>query len=388
MKYQPHPSGRPWPSPVFGLLFFGGVLLAGWGRIALREREPAERARPGAAEWSATAASVKYDLAPFQGFLSGDEAPLAHSSEFHRGVGLGLYSRDPEFDYGGMITEIAQHNARSVILFLQLYQDNIGSTEIEPAFTPDRWPQVLGRAIDQSRAAGLEVAVMPIVLLRRASKDQWRGRIQPADLGAWFESYSSLILAIARVSAERGASVFCVGSELAALEAERDRWFELIARTREVFPGKLTYSANWDHFTEIPFWDRLDAVSISGYYELTKSTTPTLEELVASWAIHRNRLLSWRRRSGLTAPLWFTEVGYPNLDGAASRPWEYTRRAGPDPAEQAMAYESFMRAWSGQPELGGVWFYQWFGHADPADRGYSPRGKPAARLIQVWYEDF
>ena len=78
-------------------------------------------------------------------------------------------------------------------------------------------------------------------------------------------------------------------------------------------------------------------------------------------------------------------VTRPNQDGANIHPWDYTGSAEPDPAEQALCYESFIRVWHGRPGFAGVFFYNWFGFDTLEDTGYSPRGKPAAQVIRAWY---
>ena len=163
------------------------------------------------------------------------------------------------------------------------------------------------------------------------------------------------------------------------------RWRALIAEVRQVFSGELIYSSNWDHYDYVPFWDAVDAVGLSGYYELTRSKDPSLEELVTEWSRIRDRILRWREREGVTQPLVFTEVGYANQDGTNIYPWDYTADAAPDPEEQALCYEAFIRAWHGRPELAGVFFYNWFGFDTLEDVSYSPRGKPAAQILRAWY---
>ena len=41
-----------------------------------------------------------------------------------------------------------------------------------------------------------------------------------------------------------------------------------IAYVRQTFKGKLTYSANWDHYSGIGFWDDLDLIGMNSYWKL------------------------------------------------------------------------------------------------------------------------
>ena len=169
------------------------------------------------------------------------------------------------------------------------------------------------------------------------------------------------------------------------MEKETGRWRRLIAEVRRVYHGRLLYSANWDHYQRVEFWDALDLIGLSGYYELTRTPEPTFEQLAERWSRVRDKILGWRRERGLDRPIVFTEIGYANRDGANMAPWDYSRTGPPDPEEQALCYNAFIQAWHGVPELRGVYFYNWFGYDTIEDTGYSPRGKPAAKLIDVWY---
>ena len=102
----------------------------------------------------------------------------------------------------------------------------------------------------------------------------------------------------------------------------------------------------------------------------------------------RERLLSWRMKAELDhKKMIFLEVGYPSLDGGAKHPWDYTAKTKPDLKEQAMAYRAFTNAWTGRPELLGVFFYEWWGKGGPDDRKYTPRGKPALQIVREFFRE-
>lgn len=309
-----------------------------------------------------------------------------HPPDFQRGVGLGLFSRNPRYDYGPLLREIADVGADRVALFFNLYQRDGASVEMAPPAGLETQERILREVAAKARDAGLRTMFFPIVLLSRPRGTEWRGNLAPRDRDAWFAEYAAHMRRLASLAEETGAEWFCVGSEFSSLQEDDARWRRIVAEVRAVFSGKLVYSANWDRHERVPFWDALDAIGLSGYYELTDRTDPTVEELAHAWARERNRILAWRREAGIRAPIVFSEVGYPNRDGAARRPWDYTTDAPPDPEEQADAHEAFVRAWHGTPDFAGAYFYNWFGRAAPDDRGYSPRGKPAAEAIRAWYK--
>jgi hypothetical protein len=367
---------RPWPPPAVVALALGAVVLA----IALVrfQRGRSVEPLPAAERWSVDPEAAR----ALEAFLAA--APPAPPG-FMRGIALGLHSKDVEYDYGHLIDEIADHRAGWISLFFNMYQQNAESVEIAPATRSIDQERMLRRATAQARARGLKVMLFPIVLLSEAGERDWRGNLRPRRLDRWFANYGAHVERLARLAEEIEIDALCVGSEFSSLEGEADRWRALIARVRERFGGKVLYSANWDHFDLVPFWDAVDYIGLSGYYELTDTNEPTPAALVAAWSAARDDILDWRRRAGLAAPILFTEIGYANQDGTNVRPWDYTADAPPDPAEQAMGHEAFIRAWHGREELAGVFFYNWFGFDSPEDTGYSPRGKPAAQLIRVWF---
>src|SRR3989442_847466 len=84
-----------------------------------------------------------------------------------------------------------------------------------------------------------------------------------------------------------------LGSELSWSQGRGERWRALIAKVRRAFPGELTYSANWDDYENVGFWDALDLVGLSGYYELAPTPGASTDVLRAAWSRERDRILAW-----------------------------------------------------------------------------------------------
>ena len=241
---------------------------------------------------------------------------------------------------------------------------------------------VVAAAIDAARARGLHVLVFPIVTLDQVGPGAWRGTLAPRDVDRWWQAYERFVAHYARLAAAGHADALSIGSELGSTEGWRERWFHLAGRVRRAFGGRLTYSANWDHFDQVSFAMRLDWLGVTGYFELTRDRRASEDALAAAWARPRARLLAWARRAG--RPLVVTEVGYPSRDGGAVHPWDYTAGGAIDLEEQRRAYRAFARAWGGTA-LAGVWFWEWSGPGGPTDGGYTPHGKPAECVLARWF---
>ncbi len=225
---------------------------------------------------------------------------------------------------------------------------------------------------------------MPILLLRTPRPQDWRGTIEPIEVARWHRSYRTWIVEIARRAALSGVEALCVGSEFNSRQGDLAPWLETIARVREAYGGAITYSANWDSFDTVSFLDALDAVGLTTYYPLARHPDPSVEELIQAWLPVRAELRRWQRESGI--PMLFTEVGYASIDGVAMHPWDYTAEGAVDLGEQRDCLEAFAAVWREVPELTGVFFFLWWGDGGDGDRGFTPRRKPALRVVERWFD--
>jgi hypothetical protein len=264
------------------------------------------------------------------------------------------------------------------------YQHDVRSVRIRrhPRFTPPDATVI--RVIRAARSRGLRVLLYPILRLEYAATPlEWRGTLEPSDRAAWWRSYGQFMIRMAKLGRDHHAASLAIGSELGNMDGERERWAALIARVRRIFRGTLVYSTNWDRLEGTRIWDLVDLVGLSAYFELTSEPDPSVERLVAAWTSIRTRLKPHIARIG--KPLVLTEVGYHSQDGTAARPWDEALHKAVDLEEQRRCYAAFIRTWDGAEELQGVYFWNWYGWGGPKSREYTPRGKPAAREICLWY---
>jgi hypothetical protein len=276
------------------------------------------------------------------------------------GVALGLFASDPLYDYGTLLDEIDALGAPGTLVVVPWSVADVTDATLVPRVPR---PQVR-RALRRARSTGAQVAVMPIVQL--ASPDgSWRGELAPDDLAHFWLNYDTLLLQLARDAEAVGATRLVVGSELASLEDDPS-WRPRVAAVREVFSGTLTYSANWDRYAEVPFWDALDEVGVSAWW----SRADRAAGLTAA-----ERFAASRQR-----PLVVTEVGFAPLASAATRPWDH---ASPSPLDldlQAVLLEETLADLARRELPFYVW--NWFGRGGPDEISYSPRGRPAEEVVR------
>jgi hypothetical protein len=342
------------------------------------------RGRWGAAV--AAAACIALALASL-----GEVAPRRARSAFdrsggiHRGVVFGLFARDEPAYARRALSEIRALGADSVSIVLPWVTPDVRSLRLEPREDMTPSDRSLRRAIREAHRQGLSVLLLPIVYVDRMGEQEWRGTIDPPDWKGWFASYGRMILHYAALAEEQRVEFLSVGSELCSTEERGAEWMDLIARVRAAYRGALTYSANWDHRTDLPFAGALDFIGMNAYFEVGADPADGVERLIEEWKPVLRDVEAWRSRFG--KPLLVTEVGYPARRGACADPWNYQKEGPADPEAQAACYRAFVGAWTGYRGLAGVYFYLWWGDGGPADAGYTPRGKPAERVITRWFED-
>ena len=310
--------------------------------------------------------------------------PPSTKAPMMRGISLGTYFTNQTYDYDRFLKDIARTGASHVGLIFPWYQLNVRSSRIERHKKRTVSDARLIRTIRQARARGLQVFLLPIVRLKKRGPDDWRGVIKPKNLDAWWTNYRNYILHYARLSREHGVEVLSVGSELVSMEGYRKRWTQLIQAVRAIFPGRLIYSANWDHYEPVTYWDKLDYIGISSYYELSKKKVVPLKTLADAWEKVRLKVEKWKKKYP-KQPLVFTEVGYYSQIGTHIYPWDYTRTKALSLEAQRLTYTAFINTWRRSKVLKGLYFWNWFGRGGPKDKGYTPRGKPAECVLRQWY---
>lgn len=295
---------------------------------------------------------------------------------------------EPLETYEPLLREVAELGANTVLLTTPAYMEHARSQSVYLDLRKVPPPADYQAIVRKARDLGLRPFIMPMVLLRNPRGSEWRGVIEPPDWDDWWQQYTEVVTYFADIAREAGAEGLLVGSELVSTEKYTRRWEEVIARARKHFHGgKLGYSANWDHYRPIEFWDKLDFVGMTSYNKLAEARNPTVEEIVARWEPIKRDVLAWQRSVG--KPILMTEVGWCSQEGAAMAPWNYYQNQVATPAgheEQRNLYEAFIRVWSDVPELMGTIWWEWDrspGGAD--DFGYTPRGKPAEKVLREYF---
>lgn len=290
-----------------------------------------------------------------------------------------------EADYDSLAALGATHVA--VVPFA--FQERGGSADLR--FDPDaRWysesAEGLRRIAREMGERGVGVIVKPQVWVGDGT---WSADVEPADRRLWETGYRAFALFWAERAAEVDADVFVVGTEMAgSAEAREGFWRGLVADVRGVYPGRLTYAANWDRYERVGFWDALDFVGVQAYFPVA-GRTPRAGRPAAAWVGHTDALAAFAERAG--RPVLFTEAGYRPSADAAREPWLWDSDAAPDPALQARLFAALFDATWTEPWFAGVVVWKWSpptppGRSGHGGDGFDIRGQPAAEVVRTWFE--
>lgn len=253
----------------------------------------------------------------------------------------------------------------------------VGGARIDGMYRDTTW---LTRPIAEAKRLGLKIFIKPH-LAYWGTRFSWRGDIQFETEDEWerfFRTYEEWILEVAELSA--GADAFAVGTELdqtiAGHEAEWDR---IIAGVRERFDAPLTYSAGWDSYRSVTFWDDLDAVGIQAYFPVVEhEERPSAAEIEEGWQRVVADLDAYSAELG--KPIVFGELGYNRSLEAAVRPWAYQQHRDAEAERlQVELLDAALRAMATSESIVGAFLWKWF--PGEVSRGNFIKSSPAMREV-------
>ncbi|RLB55199.1 MAG: hypothetical protein DRJ42_06890 [Deltaproteobacteria bacterium] len=248
------------------------------------------------------------------------------------------------------------------------------------------------RMVDQAHARGMRAMVIPHLWVETTG---WRGEIDPGSPEGWEAyqaSYRSFVMSWARDAALAGADAFSIGVECKSWSGRFGAfWRSLITEVRSVFPGLLTYSANWDEAEDVLFWDQLDLIGINAFYPLADHNAATFAEYVAGAAAVVPRVEELA--TVLDMPVLFVEVGYTTRRDAAVEPWLWPDDMDGvvvDEHEQARALDALFRAFIPKRWFAGFFVWRYYANLDDVSQeaiwGFSPHGKTAEEVLRQAFE--
>ena len=304
---------------------------------------------------------------------------------YHPGVGYGSAAFDRSLD------ECARSGAEWIAITPFGRVADLAGRGVDPTFEApfEENRANIARSIKMAHARGLKVMLVPHLWVESG---EWRALIDPKTdegWGAWAESYGAFVLGWAKVAAATGVEMFLAGVELRSwvTTGRAPSFGSILRKIRGIFPGILTYSANWDDVDQTVILGDLDVIGINAFYPLAQKNGASQAELFEGGRQVRAKVHAlaetWHR------PVLFTEIGYTTRPDPAIRPWEWPdkmKSVKVDEFAQAQAYHHLVAPLLDEPYFAG--FFVWRVYSDPddvsqeAEWGFSPRGKLAELVVR------
>ncbi len=267
-----------------------------------------------------------------------------------------------------------------LLVFAHIYRLDAPEIGMQPGY----WDPILRGGIMRAKAAGLRTMVKLQIWGPGFNEGKFAADIHMANAADWrafMANYRAYVLHYARLAADTGADILCIGTELA--QASRasvlaNEWHALAEEVRSIYSGPLTYAAHHTEVDEVPFWDSLDYIGINGYYPVAKLPA-ALEDL---------ELLSlrWNR------PVIFTEAGFASSPYALTEPWRPGSYQAPHDSVrldlQAEGWETLLAELWRRDFIWGVYVWKWHPNptwGGPTNADHTPQGKPALDVIRRFF---
>lgn len=389
------------PRKVSFYVFIASIIVAAFGfglfagNIFLRApSRPDKEAKPAVTDTGVT--EIREQVLP----VEATPAPAATEArirvptkpEFQKGMILVAWTPNG-YNNESIIKSLEQLRGLGVEwvgLVTTWYQERYNTTDIYPDKEKTPTEESLLYAIRKLHEMKFKVMLKPHLDLADG-QGKWRGDItfdSEADWQTWFENYSAFVLKYAGLAAQENVALLCIGTELGQSTIHQPGlWKDLIKKIKEVYPGQLTYAANWDQYDKIDFWGELDYAGIDPYFPLVCTINPKTEELKSAWEDWIKPIEEWQKK--IDKPVIFAEAGYKSSKDATDEPWQHTAVGEVDLELQVNCYRAALESFWEKPWFYGI--YWWYWGVNPRmggvlNRGFTPQNKPSQETIREWYQ--
>lgn len=279
-----------------------------------------------------------------------------------------------------------QTAARWVGMYIQLHQASKLSTVVHVAQdTPT--PESISRGIEQAHRMGYHVYIFPTITLD--TTPAWAGTItypDDAQTQAWFESYWQVLQPYVQACAKAGCERFSIGNEYEGLEnLPGSYWHRLLKEVHSIYSGQIVYNMNFSSQLKYaaPAWmsdPLLKAIGVSSYYSLTtEETALPPEQLPALWKSRVEANLD-KLSTEVGKPVFISEIGYRDTNYAGYRPYQAVDDGRRDDQMQGALYNAALEDIATDHQIDGIFIWAW------SVRPFAPNNKPAAKVLQQWFE--
>ncbi len=295
--------------------------------------------------------------------------------------------------YGGseataQLTELADLGARTVAVVPYSYMRSATRADEMPviyqANAENDMATLHSMAVSQS--LGMSVMLKPQIWI----SGSWPGDVDfttEEDWKRWFSYYRRWILHYAMLAADHDIEILCIGTEFAQASLKHpERWRSIITDIRRIYPGAITYAANWgEEYENIAWADALDYIGCNAYYPLSESMELSDRELSRQVEEMVDKICN--RAEEIGRPLLITEIGYRSIQAPWRQPHDTQLEGETTTADQSKLYDLVSSALKQRPVVRGIYWWKYpsyAGYNRRNGRGFTPYGNmDAAQLRQV-----
>lgn len=313
----------------------------------------------------------------------------------NRGMSLTDWSANGYYFFNDSLEKLKYNYVNYVAINGWVYQDTETSTNIYKDNNNTPIDDAMENIIDMAHNKNMMVLLKIDV---DAKNGVWRGQFNPSDVNAWFQSYKTIMTQYAKLAENKGVEMFSIGCEFRSLSGSTyySNWTNVIHAIRKVYSGKLIYSANWDEYDNVSFWDELDYIGIDAYFPLDTDNNATANDIKNDWHTSRasgayngrhwiSEISNFCQSKGKN--LFFTEIGYSSADGTVDEPWNWNLTP-VNLSLQSNCYKGTIMAWTNYSWFEGMFWWDWRkspyggGHSDTH---HTPMNKPAETVLKEMY---
>ena len=241
--------------------------------------------------------------------------------------------------------------------------------------------------------------------------DMGKAPLSPEWWDAWFERYEAFALYFADLANKNAVDALLItGDEIATNEKPanyQQRLEAIYSKVRQIYKGELgrgfvlgrtinQIDDLWPKVSDSILTTEWDFLAVRTGIGLTTKDDPTQEELY----LNVKKVFDLRLKpfyEQYQKPIVLSQVGYVSVDGALTGKvssddpdaamWEpYSDKYVLDLAEQAMAFEAFMKNIAETDYITGIYPFAYWPDDFPLSKENNVRGKPAEEVLSQWYE--
>jgi hypothetical protein len=325
------------------------------------------------------------------------------------------------------LDDISSHNANWVVLTPSWSYTRLDPPVLELVAGQDAlWAEMI-TMVDQAKSRGLQVALRPVPRFPTAIDAWWSGAQRDFPWWvSWFDQYRAFVLHHADLAARSGAQTLVLGGRWMAPalpegkltdgsssnvpQDANDRYKELVAEVRDHFDGAIAWALPYSASIGSPptFLNKVDQIYILWSIPLSNDPQASTESLQAEAERIMSEDIQALRESwnpGSEDKPIIISLAYPSVEGAftnclpdpiveclpayaLSYPAPDVPLLNLDFTSQVKVYDAVLAAVNQHSWIKGFVSQGYYPPATLHDKSTSVHGKPAAKVLQRWFEGF